>query len=119
MGLGEPISFMRAAILSMMTKDRDAMARDRDALVQVRFLLQNYPNVSQSESDEIAHFLKKGAPIDIGLLASDRATWETAQAFKDANPHYFKLSYKVYAAWVGVISILMGSLALLKDFGVE
>jgi hypothetical protein len=103
----------------MMTNDRDSMARDGEALARVRVLLQNYPRLSQTESDEVAHFLKKGAPIDIGLLASDRSIWETAQVFKAANPHYFKLSYKVYAAWVVAITLIVGSLALLKDFAVE
>lgn len=101
------------------SQSRRSIALDPDALGDAETLLERYPDVSSSERDRVAHFLRRGAPIDIGLLSSNAELWATAERFKRDNPHYFKVGVRVYIGWAGALTAIIGTLVLIKDAGVN
>ena len=102
-----------------MTKQqsRRAIARDFDALSDAEALLQKYPDVTATERDRIGHFLRRGSPIDIGLLSSSPDAWRAAETFKADHPGYFKFGAGVYVGWLVALVLLGVGLAAIKDMG--
>ena len=95
------------------------IANDPDALSEAQDLLARYPDVSSEERDRLGRFLRRGAPIDIGLLSSNTRLWRIAERFKLEHPHYFRLGARVYAGWVAAVVGITLVLVLIKDMGVH
>jgi hypothetical protein len=101
------------------SESRRSIAHDPDALSDAEALLAKYPDVSADEHDRIGRFLRKGAPIDIGLLSSNGELWETAERFRLEHPRYFKLGGGVYAGWAVALIGIVGGLILIQDLGLN
>ena len=96
---------------------RGAIAHDLQSLEEVQSLLGRYPEVDQHERDRIAHFLRRGSPIDIGLLSSNPEVWRAASTFKAQHPSYFSISTRVYIGWIIAIASLAAVMLFIKDMG--
>jgi hypothetical protein len=101
------------------TKSRQALAMNADALANAERLLLQYPDVSETERDEIGAFLKNGAPIDIGLLSSNAEAWQNAERFKRDHPRYFAVGRGFLLYCSAVVALLLFALFLMKDIGLN
>jgi hypothetical protein len=97
------------------SESRRTTAVDPDAIARTEELLDLYPNVSTSERDEIAHFLRKGAPIDIGFLSSNEQAWSKAERFKTENRTHFTVKPREYFYWGLLIIAVATAVFLLWD----
>jgi len=100
------------------SQSQRTLAHDPDALSDAQALLARYPDVSSEERDRLGRFLRKGAPIDIGLLSSNTPLWRIAERFKRDHTNYFRLGASVYAGWVAAVVGIALVLLLIKDIGV-
>ena len=98
---------------------RRSLAHDHGVLADAEEILRRYPDISSEERDRLGHFLSRGAPIDIGLMSSNKDLWRSAERFKGDHPEYFKISRAVYAGWAAAIIGVMLVLVLIKDMGVS
>ena len=95
-----------------------AIAHDPEALHDAEGLLGRYPEIDESERDRLAEFLRSGAPIDIGLLSSNRQVWRAADRFRRDHPKYFRMGARGYAGWAAAVTGLGLGLVLIKDMGI-
>lgn len=95
------------------------LAHDPDALDEAKILLAKFPDVTADEQCRIGRFLRAGAPIDIGILSSDAELWKSAENFRRNHPEHFRVSARVYAAWVAAILLIGIALVVIKDIGLH
>ena len=101
------------------SQSQRTLAHDPDALSDAQALLARYPEVTPDERDRLGHFLRRGAPIDIGLLSSNTPLWRIVEQFKRDHPHYFRLGTGVYAGWIAAVVGIALVLILIKDIGLH
>jgi hypothetical protein len=58
---------------------------------EIEALLRRYPNVRDSETQEIVRFLATGPHLDVGLVTGNDELAEKVNAVRRANASHFKL----------------------------
>lgn len=86
---------------------------------RVEDLLTRYPDVTPGETAEIMRFLKKGLPLEVGLLTSNEALRPQLQRFRADHRSDFSLGISEYVAAVLVVAAFIGLCLLLWDSGVR
>lgn len=80
-------------------------------------LLQRYPDVGADEAAAILRFLKKGLPVEVGLLSSNEAIRPQLERFRRDHHREFSLGWKGLAAAVAIIAFFALTCVLLWDAG--
>jgi hypothetical protein len=82
-------------------------------------LLGRYPDVEAGEAGEILRFLKKGPPLEVGLLTADDRLRVKLQEFRADHRSEFSLGPKHYLAVAFIVAALAAVLAFLWDSGLR
>ncbi|MDT9601055.1 hypothetical protein [Sphingosinicella rhizophila] len=94
-------------------------ADDPARLEQMKELLSRYPDIDDSEKDEIVHYLKKGPPLDAALLSTLERIKPQLARFREEHRRHFALGAKEYALVAVFVVALVALLALLWDAGLK
>lgn len=83
-------------------------------------LLRAWPAISEVETRELLHFLKREPITEIGLLAGRAELKGRIEAFRAAHSREFEIGWRTYLAVVaGFTLLLLGIIWLLWDSGLN
>ena len=83
----------------------------------IEALLARYPNISSGEAGEIVHFLKNGAPLEVGMLTANDRVQFNLQRFRADRAADLSVSWREYAVAVLLVVVVIAAGALLWDAG--
>ena len=83
-----------------MTQDRATAPRER-----IEALLRKYPDLSDSESDEILHFLRTAPHLEVGMLTARDGVRAKLDAFRRRHKKTLGLSVKDYVTFLLVTAL--------------
>lgn len=73
-------------------------------------LIERYPRISDSETQEIITFLKTGRHLDVGMVTGDEALKPKLDAFMEEHKRHFRLKWtEVVAVTLGVFGVPTGA----------
>lgn len=88
-------------------------------LEQMKDLLFRYPDITDSERQELLTFLKKGPPLDAALLTTVDHLRPKLGRFRDDHRRHFDLGLREYVLVAAILAGLILMFALLWDSGVR
>lgn len=101
--------------------DLDASSRrklaDDKQRQHIAHLLQRYPETSESEEAEILHFLKRGPPLQIGLLKSDEAVGPKFDRFRSDHEKEFTVGPRGLLVVTLIVAGIVAICMILWDVG--
>jgi hypothetical protein len=86
---------------------------------RVEDLLSKYPYVDAAEAAEILHFMKKGPPLEVGLMTTVDSLKQPLDAFRRDHARHFELGLKDYLLAAAVVIALIAICVLLNDSGIS
>lgn len=104
--------------MEMTSSDQRELA-DETARERVERLLGRYPEISIEESAVILRFLKKGPPLEVGLLSSNEAVKPKLERFRSDHAKEFSLGPRGFVIAVLIIAAVVVAVVLLWDAGVS
>ena len=100
-----------------MSESRAKLARNPQSLARAEGLLLQYPQLSPEELAEVGQFLRRAAPIDMGLLSTNQQAWSNAERYRREHPSAFAATFKEKLIWAFATIFVIAILALLWDSG--
>lgn len=58
---------------------------------EIEALLRRYPDIKESETAEIVHFVATGSHLDVGMIAGNDELRDKVEAVRKANPSAFRI----------------------------
>ena len=86
---------------------------------RIEELLSKYPNIDAAETAEILHFIKKGHPLDVGLMTTVDSLKKPLEAFRRDHASHFKLGLKEYVTVAVILIALVTMCVFLSDSGLR
>lgn len=86
---------------------------------QVEDLLTRYPDITPDEVAEIIRFIKKGLPLEVGLMTASERLRPQLLRFRHDHPSEFSLGAREYVATLLVLVAFIGLCFLLWDKGIR
>lgn len=80
-------------------------ASDSSPRERIEALLQKYPDISDSESEEIFHFLRSAPHLEVGLLTAREGVRANLDAFRRRYRKKLGLSLKDYVTFLLVTAL--------------
>lgn len=92
---------------------------DEELRQHVAGLLDRYPNITTAQDAEVVRFLKKGPPVQVGLLRSDESIRPKLEAFERDHPKEFSLGMKDMLIVALIVGATMLVMIMLWDSGLK
>lgn len=103
----------------MQTHADDRGATNRDHINHVASLLRAYPDLPESEIEEIARFLRSAPILDQGMLSSQPDMPQRITRFRKEQRSFFTWTAKEVVTVVGILAILCATIVMLWDSAVR
>lgn len=94
------------------------LAMSPQDLSRAEELLLRYPAIDASDRDQIGLFLRRGAPMDLGILSTNEVAWRNSEIFRANHPAYFRISKKELAVIAVMAAVVILILYSLWDAGI-
>ena len=94
-------------------------AVDPARLEHIQDLLSRYPDIADSEQEEILKYLKKGPPLDTALLSTVERIRPQLARFREDHRRHFALGAKEYILVAVLLAALVALFAFLWDAGLK
>lgn len=92
---------------------------ERSRRARVEDLLKKYPHVDAAEDAEILRFLKKGPPLDVGLMTTNEEVRDKLDAFRSEHASHFRLGLREYLLVAVLLAAFVAACVLLSDSGLR
>jgi len=97
---------------SVHVSDRsDPAYTDAAGRARAEKLLRSYPDVSDRETTEIIHFLKKGRLLEIGLVSGSDEFRQKVAAFRKEHARHFRLTAIEMLSFFSITMLPVGVVA--------
>lgn len=89
-------------------ESRERLSADAEKLSHVEFLLELYPETTDEELKQIAHFLQTAPSLDLGLLSANSRAWRKAEEIRKSHPKLFRAKARTWIVLsIGVLTIAL------------
>lgn len=99
------------------TKTTHTRPVDREKIDRIAALLARYPGLTDGEIHEILLFLRKGPPLELGLLTSDERIKPKLDAFRKEHGNALSIGIREIVVIAVLLLLLLATVALLWDSG--